>query len=83
MGDHGTYAGWSRHKREGTEPCADCKQAKAAYQKDWRARGGDAVRTERRRQQASEKARRALAHLYPADYQRLYSAEIAKLEEAS
>ena len=33
----GEYSGWSRHNREGTDPCRACMDAQAAYQRDYRA----------------------------------------------
>jgi hypothetical protein len=36
-GAHGTYAGYQRHKREGTTPCTDCLRANAEYRKQYRA----------------------------------------------
>ena len=33
----GEYSGWSRHNREGTDPCRPCMDAQAAYQRDYRA----------------------------------------------
>lgn len=33
----GTYSGWSRHNREGTEIDRACMDAQAAYQRDYRA----------------------------------------------
>jgi hypothetical protein len=33
----GTYSGWSRHNREGTDPDRGCMDAQAAYQRDYRA----------------------------------------------
>lgn len=33
----GTYSGWSRHMRDGTEIDRACMDAQAAYQRDYRA----------------------------------------------
>lgn len=31
----GTYAGLQRHQREGTKPCAQCREAAAQYKRDY------------------------------------------------
>jgi hypothetical protein len=36
----GTYAGWNVHKRNGEEPCEDCRHAQAEYVAEWRLRTG-------------------------------------------
>lgn len=33
---HGKPAGHQAHRREGTEPCAACRQARTEYQREWR-----------------------------------------------
>lgn len=37
MSKCGTYAGWGRHKRDGTELDQECKDAAAAYMREYRA----------------------------------------------
>lgn len=44
----GTVAGYQRHRRAG-EDCDDCRQANAAYQREWRARNPDYLRVWRKR----------------------------------
>ena len=34
----GTNSGYKRHSREGTQPCVECRDAAAQYQRDWRRR---------------------------------------------
>lgn len=34
----GTYGGWSKHKRDKTQPCRDCSNAQVIYQRDYRER---------------------------------------------
>ncbi len=41
---HGTYGGYQQHKKYGTEPCAACRTANSAYQRDWRRKKGETER---------------------------------------
>lgn len=36
--EHGTYARWGQHKRDGEDPCPDCQLAATTYQWHWRHR---------------------------------------------
>jgi hypothetical protein len=36
----GTYASYQQHLKRGDEPCAPCRQALAAYQREWRRSKG-------------------------------------------
>lgn len=47
-GDHGTYAGYSQHMRDGVPPCEGCRAAATDYQRQWRKgnrRDGQSART--------------------------------------
>lgn len=35
---HGTGWGWRQHKREGEEPCEECKEGKRAEDRAWKAK---------------------------------------------
>lgn len=34
----GTYSGWAKHKRDGTEVCRPCSNAQVIYQREYRQR---------------------------------------------
>jgi len=36
--EHGTSSGYQQHITYGTEPCEECRKARAEYTRDWRAR---------------------------------------------
>lgn len=36
--EHGTERGYQQHRAEGTDPCPDCRQAKSAQMKRYKAR---------------------------------------------
>jgi hypothetical protein len=71
---HGTSAGYQTHKREGKTPCKPCRDAYAAWMKEYRAQKSDW----RAQQSARTKALTRLAHAYRDDFQRLYAEERMK-----
>lgn len=73
---HGTYAGWNKHRRQGTEVCVECKRAAREYQRKWRAS------TDGRARQAgyTKAAHTALQQLKKAhfdEYRRYYEQLVA------
>jgi len=71
-GRHGTYAGALKHRYDGETPCQPCKDASAAYQREFRA-----TRTDWRvREAARKRAMSKLAMLHHDDFDRLYGEEM-------
>lgn len=71
---HGTSAGYQTHKREGKKPCKPCRDAYAAWMKEYRSRNqnwrsGNAART---------RAYTRLAERYRTEWHALYIEERMK-----
>lgn len=67
---HGTYAGYQQHNRLSIPPCDDCRDALAAYQRDYRSRTGS--RDVRRNAHARAVVLTKIRELAPDLYTRLY-----------
>lgn len=74
----GTYSGYQRHGREGTERCDACKQANREYMRDYR-QGSPRRHEEAARNNARSRALWQLANEYPERFRELCSAELAKV----
>lgn len=70
----GTTKGYFAHLKLGEPTCQPCRDAQAAYMRDWRERTG--MVATRRTSNARSRALSKLARMYPRDYQRLYRAEL-------
>lgn len=68
---HGTRAGWIQHRKEGKQPCRPCKDANAAYQREYR-QGSDKWRKPIR---ARDRALVRLKEAHPDEYRALYEDE--------
>lgn len=71
----GTYGGYQRHKRQGTQPCWSCIEANRAYTAQWRANPERRER-EKRRENARKRALWRLAQEYPARFRQLVAEEM-------
>ena len=69
---HGTKAGYEVHKREGKRPCRACKDANAAYVRDYRTR----TTAWRDQARARDRALNQLARLNQAEFRSLYETEL-------
>lgn len=81
-GEHGTYGGWNKHRREGTPTCAACRQAAKEYVDRWRIEHPEsaarAVRTTNAASRARSAALTMLKRRHPNEYERLYRAVLAE-----
>lgn len=75
----GTPSGWNRHRRNGERPCERCVDAKAAYDRRWRA-APERTRRNRRLARARGLALQRLSHRYPEEYSELYREALTELE---
>lgn len=69
--EHGTYGGWSQHRRHKTEACEPCRLARNAYVRE-RRRDPEAKAKHTARVRARETAQGLLAREYPVRYRELY-----------
>lgn len=72
--EHGTVAGYHRHRRAGEPQCAECRRAQNEYVQEWRRRPGT---QDPRRAYARAKGRalQRLLRLYPAEFATLMNEE--------
>lgn len=75
---HGEYRGYSRHRREGTEPCEACVEAQKAYMKEFRDRNKSSSAKNRLGNKARSRALWMLAKEYPEDFQRILNEQYEK-----
>lgn len=75
---HGTYAGAQAHRRRGEQPCQECRDAHAAYQRSYR--DSTASRDVRRNRYARNYVLRTLREQDPYLYRRLYQRAAAEWE---
>ena len=75
---HGTYARYQKHGREGSKPCAECRQAARRYAAEYRAKRPEKYREEKRRAYARERALSRLANMHPNEYRWIYAEELGK-----
>jgi len=75
---HGTYAGRLAHRAENSPVCDPCREAYNAYQREVRARPGQAER-ERQANAASSRAAWRLIDLYRTEYEHLRAEELTAL----
>jgi hypothetical protein len=73
VSEHGTNAGYSRHRRRGEEACDECKRARSAYEGTRRAGSLAARRQNRRYKRIEDRALRELASRHPEEYHMLYA----------
>ena len=81
--EHGTGAAYQRHRRAGETPCQECRDARAVYIREYRARHPHFVAEQRENVTARGRALTRLKHRYPAVYKRLYIEEKTRLEEVT
>jgi hypothetical protein len=62
---HGTYAGFQSHKREGSRPCDLCMHARNIYTRQYRASRPVAQSREQRRNNLRSRAKTILAERHP------------------
>lgn len=74
----GTDAGYQHHRLHGTEICAPCRAAHAAYMANYRVRQVQTA-TVSAAVLASRRALRRLAQRHPQEYQRLLAEEQAAI----
>ncbi len=76
--EHGTRAGYERHKRRGEYSCEACRTANTKYAKAYRQGSGkDSYQRSVVTQGCRAKAMRALARQYPGELRDLYRRERA------
>jgi len=68
---HGTYAGWNRHRRQGTKTCAECRRANREYHREWRASNGGRAQ-QARYTKAANAALQQLKTAHFDEYRRYY-----------
>lgn len=78
----GTYAGYQRHGRKGTQACKPCKKANADYQRN-RYQDPDVRRKRLDENTARRRAYQRLAREYPARFTEFYQEELRTLGGAS
>lgn len=78
--NHGTYAGYQKHNRLGTPPCDDCRDANAAYARQYR--GETARRSARRNAYARQHVLTQVRLLAPDLYRRLYREAAMQWDDA-
>lgn len=71
----GTHGGYQKHGRKGETPCEPCRQAHAAYMRQYRDEYPANYEHEKRRRSARDRALRRLARAYPDDFRRLLAEE--------
>jgi hypothetical protein len=75
--EHGTYAAYQRHKREGVPPCEQCRQANTRYQRRFLAFRPEVREAGRARHRERSRALERLAREYPKRFQELVEEERA------
>ena len=75
--EHGTTAGYQACKKLHGEACQRCKDAEAAYMKEWRKKNGKGYKAAKVKANIRQKAKTILANRYWSEYQFI----IKKLEE--
>ena len=70
----GTYAGYQRHKKFGETPCQRCRDANAAYVREWRSDPDNRARTQAANN-ARQRALQRLADEYPKRFLELLNEE--------
>lgn len=79
--EHGTYGGYQQCVKRAEKSCPDCRAANRVYIADYRKRRpvvGTEVYAKRR---ARDRALRKLARKHPVTFQRLYEAELGRLQQ--
>jgi len=74
--EHGSYAGYQWHRKNGEPPCDECVLANSSYQTAWRRNNPDKHAAQQRTQYARIRALRKLAKLHPEDMRQLYQQEL-------
>lgn len=69
--DHGTYAGYQKHRRRGSEPCPDCREASAEYHRGLTKRLTPGRKRAKIRQQARYEAAIIVASRHPREFDRV------------
>ena len=72
----GTYAGAQQHRKRGEEVCQPCRNAAAAYLRDWRARNPQSRAKERQQNNARSRALWRLADEFPDRFRELVADEL-------
>lgn len=73
---HGTGAGYQRHRKDGEEACAPCREAVRAAAAKRRRENPASYSRERAGMRASSRALWRLADLHRDEYDRLYADEL-------
>lgn len=71
----GTYAGYQTHKRQGTEPCSECRRAQRDYMRDYRAKNAEQRDKDYRYGLARNRAISRLIAMHPAQWEALLADE--------
>ena len=79
--EHGTRRGYAQCVKRAEGACPACRRAQSDYMQEWRQRYPTAQKREQHKQDARGRALRALARAHPAEFRRLYDAELAKLPD--
>ena len=66
--EHGTYAGYQKHKRRGGAVCDDCRQANNAYHRELSALNTPGRKRAKIRQQARTEAALIVAARYASEF---------------
>ena len=78
---HGTYAGYTQHKRWRVPPCDACRNAGTEYQRARRAKNPTAREADRAQDRVMAEARRRLINLYPTVYSALLAEVRAEMRQ--
>lgn len=73
--EHGTMTGYRWHKRNGDDPCTECKAADAAYVREWRRAHPVDTAKVNRHEAARRRALRRLAQEHPDEFAALLHEE--------
>ena len=78
--EHGTYAGYQRHRLYGIPPCGDCLDANREYMRRYRLQ--TRYRTSKRNNYARNKTLASIREMAPDLYRRLYEDACTEWEQA-
>jgi len=76
----GTNGGYQQHRKHGEEACQPCKDANAAYVKEWRSRSGPAQEYARRYALAKNRATQRLLVQHASDFEMFLYEELRLLD---
>jgi hypothetical protein len=76
--EHGTYGGYQQCRRRSEGSCAECKAANRTYIAEYRRRRPHVTTPGYANERARDRALRKLARRFPAEFESLYAAEMAR-----